>query len=205
MSSVEWTLPRLIRHSPFATRNFKMTWFNTIAILVVAYLAVYFQGTFNALRNTLGVQIDLLPSLVVYAGLSGGIATLSLVAVCGGLWFDSISVNPLGISILPLFLIGLLFQRYRDLILREQPFAQFVLGALASGAVPLLIVLLLINTSIDPLIGWFSLWQWLVISLVGGAMTPVWFQFFDWLGQTLNYRPVGESSFRPDRQIKRGR
>jgi len=36
-------------------------------------------------------------------------------------------------------------------------------------------------------------------------MTPVWFAFFDWIGQALNYRPLGESSFRPDRQIKRGR
>jgi hypothetical protein len=182
-----------------------MNWFNTIAILVVAYLAVYVQATFNELRHTLGVQVDLLPSLVVYAGLSGGVVTLSLVAVCSGLWIDSLSVNPLGISVLPLFLIGLLFQRYRDLILREEPFAQFVLGASASAAVPLFTVLLLVNSNAEPLIGWFSIWQWLVISVVGGAMTPVWFSFFDWLGQALNYRPIGESSFRADREIKRGR
>lgn len=182
-----------------------MNWFNTIAILVVAYLAVFFQATFNEIRHTLGVQIDLLPSLVVYAGLSSGIVALSLVAVCGGLWFDSLSANPLGTSVLPLFLIGLLFQRNRDLILREQPFAQFILGASASAAVPLFTVLLLINSNQEPLVGWFSLWQWIVMSTIGGAMTPLWFAFFDWIGQTLNYRPLGESSFRPDRQIKRGR
>ena len=182
-----------------------MNWFNTIAILIVVYLAVFVQSTFNEVRYTLGVQIDLLPSLVVYAGLSGGIVTLTLVSVCGGLWFDSLSANPLGISVLPLFLIGLLFQRNRDLILREQPFAQFILGASASAAAPLCTVLLLINSNSEPLIGWFSLWQWLVMSAVGGAMTPVWFAFFEWIGQALNYRPLGESSFRADRQIKRGR
>src|SRR5437867_13067407 len=182
-----------------------MNWFNTIAILVVAYLAVFFQATFNELRLLIGVQVDLLPSLVVYTSLSRGLVTMSCVTACGGLWFDSLSANPLGISVLPLFLAGLLFQRSRDFILREEPFAQFVLGAAASAAVPLLTLLLLINTNVQPLIGWFSLWQWLVMSAVGGVATPVWFGFFDRLGQALNYRPVGETSFRADREIKRGK
>jgi rod shape-determining protein MreD len=182
-----------------------MNWFNTIAILIVAYLAVFAQATFNELRQWGGVQIDLLPSLVVYASLSSGVVTLSLVAVCGGLWFDSLSVNPLGTSVLPLFLTGLLIQRSRDMILRGQPFAQFVLGALASAATPFLALLLLINSNEQPLVSWFSLWQWLVMSLVGGIMTPVWFGVFDRIGEALNYRPLGETSFRPDREIKRGR
>jgi len=182
-----------------------MKGFNTIAILVVAYLVVFFQATFNELRQWIGVQIDLLPGLVVYASLSSGILTVTLVSVCGGLWLDSLSANPLGISILPLFVVGLLIQRSRDLILREQPFAQFVLGTTGSAAVSLGTVLLIMNTHLQPLIGWFSLWQWVVLSLVGGAITPVWFQCFDWLETALTYRPQGESSFRPDRQIKRGR
>ncbi len=182
-----------------------MNWFNTIAIVVVVYLAVFLQATSNELRHWIGVQIDLLPSLVVYASLSRGIATMSCVAVCGGLWLDSLSANPLGLSVLPLFLVGLLIQRSRDLILRQEPFAQFVLGASASAAVPLLTLLLLVNTNVQPLIGWFSLWQWLVLSAVGGVATPVWFGFFDRLGQALNYRPVGETSFRADREIKRGK
>ena len=182
-----------------------MNWFNTIAIVVVVYLAVFLQATSNELRHWIGVQIDLLPSLVVYASLSRGIAAMSCVTVCGGLWLDSLSANPLGISVLPLFLVGLLIQRSRDLILRQEPFAQFVLGASASAAVPLLTLLLLVNTNVQPLIGWSSLWQWLVLSAVGGGVTPVWFGFFDRLGQALNYRPVGETSFRADREIKRGK
>jgi len=182
-----------------------MNWFNTIAIVVVVYLAVFLQATSNELRHWIGVQIDLLPSLVVYASLSRGIAAMSCVTVCGGLWLDSLSANPLGLSVLPLFLVGLLILRSRDLILRQEPFAQFVLGASASAAVPLLTLLLLVNTNVQPLIGWFSLWQWLVLSAVGGVATPVWFGFFDRLGQALNYRPVGETSFRADREIKRGK
>ena len=182
-----------------------MSWLHTFLVLAVAFLAVFLQATFNGLRNLLGAQIDLLPSLVVYTALSGGLSTLGLVAVCAGLWFDSLSANPLGISVLPLFFIGFLIQRYRGLILRDQLYAQWVLGLGASAAAPVLTLLLLLNTETRPLIGWFSLWQWLVMAATGAAATPLWFQFFDRLTQALSYRPLGESSFRPDREIKRGR
>ena len=182
-----------------------MSRFNTIAILVVAYLAVFAQATMNEFRQIFGVQIDLLPSLVVYASLSSGVVTLSLVSVCGGLWFDSLSANPIGVTILPLFLTGLFIQRSREMILRHQPFAQFVLGASASAAVPLMSVLLLVNTHVHPLVSWFSLWQLILMSVIGGAATPLWFIAFDYIGATLNYRRIEETSFRADRQIKRGR
>ena len=182
-----------------------MNWFNTIAIFVAAYLAVFAQAVMNEFRLVFGAQIDLLPSLVVYASLSGGVLTLTLVAICGGLWVDSLSANPLGVSVLPLFLAGLFIQRSRDMILRQQPFAQFVLGAAASAAVPFLTLLLLLNTNAQPLVSWFSLWQWIVMSVLGGAITPFWFLMFDRIGEALNYRPLGETSFRADREIKRGR
>ena len=182
-----------------------MNWLNTILVLTAAFLVVFLEATFNGLRHLFGVQVDLLPSLIVYASLSTGLVTVGLLSVCGGLWFDSLSANPLGISVLPLFLIGFLIERYRGLILREQAFAQLVLGLAAAAGAPVLTLLLLLNAETQPLIGWFSLWQWLVMSLVGAAVTPFWFRFFDRLAHALNYRPLGETSFRPDRQIKRGR
>jgi len=182
-----------------------MNWLHTIIILTAAFLAVFLEATFNGLRHLLGVQVDLLPCLGVYASLSTGVTTLALVAVFGGLWFDSVSANPLGISVLPLFLVGLLINHYRGLILRQQRFAQAVLGLTASAAVPVLTLLLLVNTGSQPLIGWFSLWQWLVMSFAGAALTPLWFRFFDWIVGALSYRPLGETSFRSDREIKRGR
>jgi hypothetical protein len=182
-----------------------MNWVATIILLVVAFLAVYFEMSFNVLRQLIGVQVDLLPSLMVYAGLSYGLGVVALLAVCGGLWFDALSANPLGVSVLPLFLAGFVIQHYRGLILRDQIFAQWVLGLAASALVPALTVLLLINLNTRPLVGWFSLWQWFVMALAGGAITPLWFAVFDRIHGALVYRPVGDTSFRSDREIKRGR
>ena len=63
----------------------------------------------------------------------------------GGMWFDSLSANPLGISILPLFVAGYPIYLRRELILRDAPFAQLALRAAASAAVPAITLLLLLN------------------------------------------------------------
>ena len=182
-----------------------MNWVNTVILLAVAFLAIYVESSFNELRRLLGAQVDLLPSLMVYAGLSNGLGVVALLAVCGGLWFDALSANPLGVSILPLFLAGFAIQQYRGLILRDQTFAQWVLGTAASGLVPALTVILLVNLDARPLVGWFSLWQWFVVAAIGGAITPLWFAVFDRIHHALVYRPLGDTSFRADREIKRGR
>ncbi len=174
-------------------------------ILLATLLVVFVQTAFDGLRNVIGAQVDLLPSLVVYASLSLGLWAFFLVSIAGGLWFDSLSANPLGISILPLFVVGFIIHRYRGLILRDQFFAQVVLGLGASAAVPLITLGLLINTEKPPVLGWFSLWQWFVVSVAGAVATPLWFRLLDGLMRALSYRPWGEVTFRTDREIKRGR
>lgn len=182
-----------------------MNWLNPILILLTAFVAVFLEASFGGFRNWFGAQIDLLPALIVYASLSSTMGTVTVLAVVGGLWFDSLSANPLGISMLPLLLVGLLIYARRGLILREQTYAQFVLGLGASAIVPLLSLLLLLSTRQSPLLGWGSIWQWLMMSLGGALLTPVCFRLFDGLNHALSYRPVSETSFRPDREIRRGR
>jgi len=182
-----------------------MNWINTVAILAAAFLAVFLESYYRGLRNLLGAQIDLLPALVVYSSLSAGIFTVALLSTLGGIWFDSLSANPLGISVLPLFVIGLTIHYYRDLILREQLYAQFLLGLAASAAAPLFTLLSLLGAGAEPLVNWWSLWQWLAMALGGAGITPVCFRVFDRLNRAFNYQPLPESSFRPDREIKRGR
>lgn len=182
-----------------------MNTLNSILMLLVAFLAVFCEAAFNGVRNLLGAQIDLLPSLVVCASLSAGLTTMTLVAVLGGLFFDSLSANPLGISVLPLFLVGFAIYTRRDLILRDQIFAQWVLGLAAGAAVPALTLLLLLTGHHRPLLGWISLWQWIVMSVGGAIATPAFSLLFDWFDRQFSYRRATETSFRADREIRRGR
>ena len=176
----------------------------TILILAAAFLAVFLEAAFQLPRHLFGAQVDLLPALMIYAALNTNVVTVSLLAVLGGLWFATLSANPIGISIMPLFTVGFVIYLKRDLILRELPFAQFVLGAMASAVVPALSVLLLLTGGQEPLLGWGSIWQWLVMTAGGAVATPVIFQFFIWCRHALGYPPRVETSFRPDREIRRG-
>lgn len=176
-----------------------------ILILLAAFLAVFWAAAFPGTAHWLKAQIDLLPALMVYAALSAGPVMITALAVCGGLFFDSLSANPFGVSIFPLLAVGFGIYARREVILREQTFAQFVLGFAASAAAPLLGLLLLLTGGQSPLIGWGSLWQWFVMSLGGALAAPIFFYVFDWCQRTFGYRRVTETSFRPDREIRRGR
>jgi hypothetical protein len=180
-----------------------MNIFNTILVLAGAFLAVFAEAAFQWPRHLIGAQVDLLPALMIYAALNTNVATVSLLAALGGLWFDSLSANPLGVSILPLLAVGLPVWWRRDLILRDLPFAQVMLGAAASAAAPALAVLLLLTGGQDPLLGWGSLWQWLVLTAGGAAATPVIFALFSRCRHAFGYPMQIETSFRPDREILR--
>jgi hypothetical protein len=182
-----------------------MNIFNTILVLAAAFLAVFGEAFFSAPRHLLGAQIDLLPALMIYAALNTNVVSVSILAVAGGLCMDSLSENSLGVTILPLFAVGFPVCVQREFILRGLPFAQLVLGAIASAAVPALTVLILLSGGNNPLLGWGSLWQWIVMTAGGAAATPVLFALFDWCNHALGYQLRTESSFRPDREIHRRR
>ena len=177
---------------------------HTMIILVAAFLAVFVESLPGGLRNVLRTQIDYLPALLVYTALTADLTALALLAVLGGLAHDSLSANPLGVSVLPLLLTGLLIHRNQELMLRDQIYAQFTLGLVASALVPAL-TLLLMPGSAHPLLGLGTLWQWFVLTFAGAAATPLCFKLFAKLSRLFAYQPLAEISFRPDRQIKRGR
>ncbi|MCL5099172.1 MAG: rod shape-determining protein MreD [Candidatus Omnitrophica bacterium] len=212
-----------------------MNAFQRTFLVLAVYLLAFAESWCGVLRRYLGTQIDFLPALMVYAGLTASFSTVVLLAACGGLWYDALSANPLGVSVLPLFLVGWILYEKRELILREQPFAQVMLGGMASLLVPALTLLILstylpyenastaIPTSWNmiplvefgygppgirgpwPLVGWDTLAQGLILTVAGAMATPIFFRVFDRLNRALTYPVVSEPSFRSDREIKRGR
>lgn len=178
---------------------------NHALLILSAFLAIYFQSSFDLFRNLFGTQFDFLPALIVYASLTHSILFVALFAFCSGMFYDSLSANPLGISVLPLFIVALFIYKFRVLLLRERTYPQFILGITASVAVPLLTLLALITVDQQPLFGFGTIWQLLVLAALGGLTTPLVFRVLDKVGRTFNYSTLPESSFRPDREIKRGK
>lgn len=182
-----------------------MNGFTLLLVLVAAFIAVLAQSAFDLTRWLCGAQVNLLPALMVYAALTCELPVLVLVAVFGGLLFDSVSANPLGTMTAALFLPAWLIYLKRGLILRELPFARLMLGLAATGATSGIALLILLSARQDVLLGWFSLWQWAILTLLGGLLTPVVMSVLDATRSALSYQREAASSFRADREIRRGR
>lgn len=182
-----------------------MNLFQTILILLIAFLGVFAEGVLTFPRSILGAQVDVLPVLMVYAALNARLLAVALLAIFGGIWADTFSANPFGISILPLFAVGFPIFTQRDLVLRDLPFAQIMLGAIAGAAVPALTLLMLFSGGHKPVFGWGTLWQFAVMSLGSAFLAPFIFKLLDWAQGAFGYQSRVENSFRLDREIRRGR
>lgn len=178
---------------------------NSIPLFITAYVAVFLAAYPTSIRSLFGVQLDLLPPLMVYCGLNSTWGTLASIALVGGALFDSVSSNPLGVSTLTLFLVGFAIHWNRETILRDQLFAQFVLGLIAGISVPFTSLLILWGFGYTPLVGLSTIWQVATTALVGAVATPVLFWMLGRAKATFNYRSIQDTSFRSDREIKRGR
>ena len=177
----------------------------TLILLGRALLGVFAEAVVDFPRVWLRTQFDVLPPLMVYASLTGGVGTLVLLATVGGICADALSGNPMGVSVLPLFWVGLALHWRRELILRDLPYAQFVLGGMAAAAVPVLTLVVLLTLGENSLLGWGTLWQLLVVTIGGAALTPLCFSVMETLKRAFAYQPSTTTPFPANREIKRGR
>ena len=182
-----------------------MNLFQTILILLAAFLGVFAEGVLTFPRSWLGAQIDVLPVLMVYAALNARLLAVLLLAIFGGLWADTLSANPLGVSILPLLAVGFPVFKQRDLVLRDLPFAQIFLGAAAGAIYPALTLLMLLSGGHKPVFGWGTLWQFVVMTLGSALLAPFIFKLLDWAQSAFGYQERSSNQFRLDREIRRGK
>lgn len=180
-------------------------WVALSVFVITGYAVVFGQARFTAFRDFTGVQPDLLPGMLVYAALAFRLEIVLGCAAVFGLLFDSLSENVFGVTFCTLSVVGLGASRYREFLLSEQFTTHWVLGLAASGIAPVITLGIIKVAGAEPLVGLGSLWHWAIMTAGGGLVTPLWFKLFNRLDDALRYKELPESTFRPDRQIARGR
>ena len=175
-----------------------------LLIFLTAWLAVFGQTQFATVFARTGSPISILPALTIYVALSHSVGWVALFCGFTGLCLDSLSANRLGVSLLPLFACAFATHARQHLILREQAYARFWLGLGAGMAVPLLTRALLTFGPRPPL-GDALGWDLVLSGAVNAIACPLCFAAFDRVRDLFEYKPIAESSFRPDRELKRSR
>jgi rod shape-determining protein MreD len=180
-------------------------WVALVVFVTTGYAASFAEGRVTAIRDLTGAQIDLLPGMMVYAAMAYRMEIVLGVAALFGLFYDSLSANLLGTSFVGLAVVGLGASRFRELLLSDQFITHWILGVIASALAPVITLIVLNLCSLQPLVGFGSLWQWAIMTAGGGFVTPLWFKFFNRLDDASRFKEMPELAFRPDRQIERGR
>lgn len=174
-------------------------------LFLTTWLTVFGQTQFPSLTGSLGIPLDLRPALIVYAALSHGLPTLLGISLVAGLGTDALSANPIGVSLVPCFVLGLILNLRQHLLLREQGYAQMWLGLAGGMTLPLMTwALLLVHDRSAPM-GFGIFFRILSIGILNAAACPALFLVFDGLRDIFDYKPISEMGFRNDREIKRGR
>lgn len=182
-----------------------MSWIPLISLFVAAWLATYAQTQFPVVRLALGIPFSILPALAAYAAMNHSILITTIFTVLTALGMDSLSANRFGVSVLPLFLFGFIAHIRRHVLLQDQRYTQFWLGFTGGILVPLGTLALLFLGQREPISGPATLLQLVLLGLLNGLVCPALFWFFDRIHQAFDYQPLPVPSFRPDREIKRGR
>lgn len=182
-----------------------MSWLPQILLFVAAWLCAYAAAEFAAAGNWLGGGINLLPGLVAHAALTTQIGVVAGLAVFGGLAFDVLAANRLGVSVGPLFIVGWLIHQRRRLILKDQSAAQLWVGLGAGLFTPAASLALLSLGQRHAIAGWGAAAPLIASGLANAAAGPGWRALFDWIEETFGEPRADSTSFRADREIKRGR
>ena len=180
---------------------------NKILVLFLGvYILAFMQSHWSGPRLWLGFQPDLSPALLVFVGLTMGAGYVSTLAIFTGLLLDSLSANPLGVSVLPLFFAGWVVFCFREKVMVRELFAQVYLGIMAGLIVFLFQLILLILVQANPMFGWGMGFWALLNSLFCGAAVPL----FNLLSKTFE-QWFSHPSYNPNRwpnsnrQIVRGK
>jgi cell shape-determining protein MreD len=182
-----------------------MSWLPQSLLFVAAWLCIFAETLFPAWSRWIGGGVNLLPSLVAFAALHCPAGVAAGLALFGGIASDSLTSDKLGVSVGPLVLVGWIIHHRRRLILKEQFAAQLWVG-LGAGLLAPAATLALITLGQRPAIaGWGDALPWLAGGLANAAASPGWRRLFDWLERILGEPKAASTSFRNDREIKRGR
>ena len=167
-----------------------MKHFFTLTILLTALISVYLGAAVGLPRQFLGAQIDPLPALMLVVALRAPISAVAALAIFGSLIQSSLSSDPLGISMLPLFSLGIAVHLNAQSLSQHHPGPRFALGAIAGALIPVLTLVLLLLSGKQPMIGWFTLWQWAIGIVASGLLALIYFPLLEWLDRSVEEQPL---------------
>ena len=162
----------------------------TLTVLLIALISIYVASAWNLPRHLLGAQLNPLPALMLVVALRSPISTIGMLSIFGSFAQSALSSNPLGLSLIPLYLFGFIVHMYSHSLSHHHSGSRLALGAAAGALIPIMSLGLLLLTNKEPLFGWFTLWQWAIGTLSSGLIALMFFPLIEWLDKSVEEQPL---------------
>tara|TARA_Y100000588_G_scaffold383461_1_gene472833 strand:+ start:112 stop:669 length:558 start_codon:yes stop_codon:yes gene_type:complete len=163
--------------------------FLTLSMLTAALITSHAAISWILPQNPIILALDPLPVLIMVAAFRCPISTIGIMAVFGSLVQNSLSSTPVGTNILPLYFLGLIIHINRLNFAPNRTGTRFTLGAASGAFAPLICLGILLVTGHQPLIGWFSFWQWIAGAIISGLLALLFFPLTEWLDNSVEEQP----------------
>lgn len=167
-----------------------MKHFFILTILLTALISVYLSAAVGLSLQFLGTQINPLPALMMVVALRAPFSAVVTLAIFGALIQSSLSSDPIGIGMLPLYSLGFAVHLNARSLSQHHTGPRFALGAIAGAIVPALTLALLLLAGKQPMIGWFTLWQWAVGIVSSGLLALIYFPLLEWMDHSVEEQPL---------------
>ena len=161
--------------------NYAIKHKETIFLLLLCGGFVVCQGIFFSRYRVFSVALDFIPVLVLYCALYRSWKELFAVSLIGGFFFDSLTLNPMGVSSLSYLIPGYFIYCKRHVLLYRNIIAQLLLGFGMGVTVPFLVMIQLTGLAVPPVIDASLLWVFIVLGVTSAGMAPILFNTIEFI------------------------
>jgi rod shape-determining protein MreD len=181
-----------------------MNSFELTTLIIASYLLVCLQVTFDGILLWMHGYIWFPCLVLTYAVIRQPAPVAWILCVITGFWIDSLSLNPLGLSILALGLATFGAGRAYRNFAGDRFLSIFAPGFIMGTSFPLAAVTFTAILNQNPLGGWRIAVSILLSGLVTGALSPVFQRVMDIILGSMRFKPVYHTEPREIREISRG-
>lgn len=177
--------------------------FEFLTTLLAAYLLVCLQISLDSLGFWIHGYIQFPVLAIIYSSTRKMPEISWIFCVITGLWIDSLSINPLGLSVLTLLGCNAISLRIRKALIGKTLLSDLSSGFLMGSLYPGLTVFLLILFGESPVIGWRFAISLVLSGVTIGFLTPYFKNLMDFILAQLEFKPVAGYRESEIREIKR--
>lgn len=178
--------------------------FEVTTLLIIGYLLVCIQAAFDGFVFWMQGYIWFPCLVVAYALVRQPPVVSGLLCIVIGFWIDSLSVNPLGLSILSMAAAALLAGKAWRNWAGDRFLSMFAPGFVLGFTFPVIGIMTARMIGESPLGGWRLFLSTMVSGLIIGVLTPPFYRLVDLAMGTLRFKTVYHQEPRDIREIHRG-